>query len=491
MLQYLKKALNHTTTENGAATCRSTESHCLDLFSSIGALRGASDSEINDRFCKAYAENADIAMKILFYARDIRGGLGERRVFRSILKKLAQENPASVRKNIPFVAEYGRFDDLMALMNTPCEKDAIGFIGAQLEADIDALEKGESISLLAKWLPSVNASNAVTVANAKKIARSLHLSDAEYRKALVKLRSRIHIIENNLRQRDYTFDYAAQPSNAMYKYRKAFLRNDKERYQEFLQMVQKGSAKMHTSTLFPYDVIAPLLDSRYSNARVSKNEREALNTTWNALENFADDENALVVMDGSGSMYYSSSKPSPISVAMSLAIYFAERNTGMFKNHFITFSHTPKLVEIMGSDIVEKVNYCKRFNEVANTNLQAVFDLILKTAVHNHLPQAELPSTLYIISDMEFDCCAENADLPNFEAAKKKFEAAGYELPRVVFWNVASRNEQHPVTKNEQGVALVSGASPRIFSMLRGEDFSPYACMMDIIGSERYAKIAA
>ena len=488
MLQYLKKASNMTTTENGAAAYQSTGEHCLDLFSSIGALRGASDEEINKRFRRAYAEDADTAMKILFFGRDIRGGLGERRVFRTILEKLASENPASVRKNIPYVAEYGRFDDLLALMGTPCEADAIVYIAEQLNADIDALEQGESISLLAKWLPSVNASNAKTVANAKKIARALHISDAEYRKMLTKLRGRIRIIENNLRERDYTFDYAAQPSNAMYKYRKAFLRNDKERYQEFLNQVKKGAAKMHTGTLFPYDVIAPLVDGWNA---FPEDEREALNTTWEALENFTDDENALVVMDGSGSMYSSYVSPSPIAVAMSLAIYFAERNTGAFKNHFITFSGSPRLVEIQGRDIVEKTRFCKGFNEVANTNVQAVFNLLLNTAVRNNVPQAELPSTLYIISDMEFDRCAENADLTNFEAAKKNFEAHGYKLPKVVFWNVASRNEQHPVTANEQGVVLVSGASPRIFNMLRGEEVTPYSCMMEIIGGERYEKIVA
>lgn len=488
MLQYLKNALNRTVTENGAATYRSTNSHCLDLFSSIGTLRGASDDEINARFRKAYAEDANTAMKILFFGRDIRGGLGERKVFRSILNKLAFENPQSVRKNIPYVAEFGRFDDLLALMGTPCEADAIAFIKKQLEIDINALEKDGPVSLLGKWLPSVNTSNAKTVANAKKIARALHISDAEYRKILTKLRGRIRIIENNLRERDYTFDYGAQPSNAMYKYRKAFLRNDKERYEEFLSQVKNGAAKMHTGTLFPYDVIAPLVDSY---ASVSEEERDALNTTWNALENFTDDENALVVMDGSGSMYSCCVKPSPIAVAMSLAIYFAERNTGAFKNHFITFSRTPELVKIQGRDIVDKVRYCKGFNEVANTNVQAVFDLILNTAVKNRLPQAEMTSTIYIISDMEFDACAENANLTNFEAAKRKFERHGYKLPKVVFWNVASRNEQHPVTANEQGVALVSGASPRIFDMLRGEEVTPYSCMMEIIGSERYEKIVA
>ena len=188
---------------------------------------------------------------------------------------------------------------------------------------------------------------------------------------------------------------------------------------------------------------------------------------------------------------YCRTDPMPATVALSLGIYFAERNTGAFRNHFITFSEKPQLVEIKGETILDKVRYCHGFNEVANTNIQKVFELILRTAVKNKVPQAEMPSTLYIISDMEFDYCAEGADLTNFEYAKKIFAEAGYQLPRVVFWNVQSRNQQQPVTQNEQGVALVSGCTPRIFSMLQSGILSPLCYMLDILGAERYAKIAA
>ena len=197
-----------------------------------------------------------------------------------------------------------------------------------------------------------------------------------------------------------------------------------------------------------------------------------------------------MVIDGSGSMY-SPLQPRPAAVALSLGIYFAERNTGAFKNHFITFSEKPQLVEIKGKDIWETVNYCHKYNEVANTNIQKVFELILRAAVKNKVPQSEMPSTLYIISDMEFDYCTKGADLTNFEYAKKIFAEAGYQLPRVVFWNVASRTKQQPVTRNEQGVALVSGCSPRIFGMLSSGNLSPMGYMLDILGTERYAKIAA
>lgn len=197
-----------------------------------------------------------------------------------------------------------------------------------------------------------------------------------------------------------------------------------------------------------------------------------------------------LVIDGSGSMY-SRTDPMPATVALSLGIYYAERNTGAFRNHFITFSERPQLVEIKGKTILEKVRYCSQYNEVANTNIQKVFELILQTAVKNKVPQSEMPSTLYIISDMEFDYCTKGAELTNFEYAKKIFAEAGYQLPKVVFWNVQSRNQQQPVTQNEEGVALVSGCSPRIFNMLQSGNLSPLGYMLEILGTERYAKIAA
>ena len=348
-----------------------------------------------------------------------------------------------------------------------------------------AMDMGDEVSLLAKWLPSVNASNVETVRMAKRIARFLGMDAAAYRRMLVKLRARIRIIENNLREKAYSFDYSKQPSKAMYKYRKAFLRNDGDRYGDFMSKVSKGEAKLNVGTITPYDIIAPFFEGKVGSA-----ERKAIDVTWNSQTDFAGSENALVVIDGSGSMY-SPLQPRPAAVALSLGIYFAERNTGAVKNHFITFSEKPQLVEIKGKDIWEKVNYCHKYNEVANTNIQKVFELILRAAVKNKVPQSEMPSTLYIISDMEFDYCTKGADLTNFEYAKKIFAEAGYQLPRVVFWNVASRTKQQPVTENAQGVALVSGCSPRIFGMLSSGNLSPMGYMLDILGTERYAKIAA
>ena len=281
MLEYLKNEANRTYTENGAVTHMATYSDCLDLFATIGALRSRSEQEILNRFVRAFTEDPDLAMKTLFFARDVRGGLGERKVFRVCLQWLAQNAPTSAKKNIPHIAEYGRWDDLLSLMCTPCEKDALRVIKQQLEEDLNAMDMGDDISLLAKWLPSVNASNAQTVLHAKRIARYLGMSDAQYRKTLVKLRERIRIIENSLRVKDYSFDYSKQPSKAMFKYRKAFYRNDGERYGEFLNKVSRGEAQLHTGTLTPYEIIKPFFYDK-----VSDQEANAIDATWKAQEDF-------------------------------------------------------------------------------------------------------------------------------------------------------------------------------------------------------------
>lgn len=489
MLEYLKQEANMTKTENGAATYASTGSDCLDLFATVGALRRESEEEIITRFTRAYTEDPDAAMKLLFFARDVRGGLGERRVFRVIFNWLAANAPKSVLKNLEYVAEYGRFDDLLSLMGTPCEQQMLAVIKKQWEADREALREDAPVSLLAKWLPSVNASNAGTKATGKKMAKALDLTEAEYRKALSALRAKIRIIENNLREKDYTFDYEKQPSRALFKYRRAFLRNDVERYRTFIDAAAKGEAVLHAGNVSPYELVEPYLING-DEEMFSEEEKNVLNATWASLPDFGSNENALAVIDTSGSMYWGH-HPLPAAVALSLGLYFAEHNTGAFKNHFIEFSARPQLIEIKGETFADRLRYVASFNEIANTDIERVFDLILNAAVKNRVPQEELPAKLVIISDMEFDECVDNASEVNFENAKRKFAAHGYTLPQIVFWNVASRNRQQPVTQNEQGVALVSGATPRLFSMVAGNIVSPYIFMREVLESERYAKIAA
>lgn len=494
MLEYIKQEANMTLTENGAATYLSTGSNCLDLFASIGALRRESDEEITARFARAYAEDSDAAMKLLFFARDIRGGLGERRVFRVIFGWLAANEPASVRKNLEYVAEYGRFDDLLSLIGTPCEKEMLAVVGRQFAEDMDALKNGKPVSLLGKWLPSVNASSEGTKKLGKKTAKALGMSEAGYRKALSALRAAVSILENNLREKDYSFDYEKQPSRALFKYKKAFARNDGERYSAFINAAASGEAVLHADNVAPYELVAPYIGWRGGNESYMKDitpsEKDVLNATWASLPDYGSDENALAVIDTSSSMY-SYSNPLPASVSLSLGLYFAEHNKGAFRNCFIEFSARPQLIKLKGETFADRLRYAASFSEIANTNLEAVFELILRAAVKNKVPQEELPAKLIIISDMEFDACVSNASAVNFKNAKSRYEYFGYKLPQIVFWNVASRHCQQPVTQNEQGAALVSGVPPRLFSMIAGGIISPYKFMMEVLQNGRYDKIAA
>lgn len=488
MLNFLKKESNTTYTENGGTAYRSTESYCLDMFFKAGAMRNSSAQEIADTVFRAYAENPDKTMKIIFFARDARGGLGERRFFRIAIAALVKTAPDAVKKNIPMFAEYGRFDDLCVLLGTPLEGDAVSVIKAQLNTDMAAMTADEKVSLLAKWLPSVNASSKETRNMGRRLAALLGMSEPEYRRTLSALRRYTDILENRLRERDYTFNYEVQPSCAMFKYRNAFIRNDGERYTEFLNKVHSGEAKLHADRLFPYDIVRAAIEGN-----ISTEEKLSLDAAWKSLPDLsaAKRENAIAVIDGSGSMTWGMGIR-PIDAALSLGIYFAEHNTGAFANHFITFSENPRLVEINGRDIVEKSQYCYSFNEMANTNLEAVFRLILKAAVKNRVPQSEMPAKLYIISDMQFDRCVIGGNNDAlFREMRKLYRQHGYKLPEVIFWNVNSRCDAMPVTRSETGAALVSGYSPAVFDMVMGGDCSPETVMNRILYSERYAQITA
>ncbi|MBQ7364333.1 MAG: DUF2828 family protein [Clostridia bacterium] len=494
MIHMLQNEAGRAYTENGGAAYASTGSDCLDFFATVGALRKATDADICTRFLRAFCENRDIAVKLLFFARDIRGGLGERRVFRVILVWLADYAPETVKKNLCYVAEFGRYDDLLVLFDTPCEAAMLALVRKQFEADLTALAEGRAVSLLGKWLPSVNTSNPDAVKLGKRMARAFGLKDADYRKALVKLRRAIRILENNLREKDYTFDYEKQPSKALYRYRKAFMRNDYERYDAYLNAVVSGEKTMRTATLAPYELVDPFLECDWGGSlritSISEEEKKVLNTTWENLPKVSAEGDILAVIDTSGSMYFGG-HPYPASVALSLGLYIAERNTGRFAKHFIEFSEHPQLIAIKGETFVDRLAYLASFSKIANTNLEGVFDLILAAAVKNAVDKSELPAKLVVISDMEFDECVEDADSTVFENARNKFLSAGYTLPDVIFWNVASRHRQQPVQMNENGVALVSGVTPRIFNMIATGTMNPYTLMMEVVESERYRNITA
>ena len=490
MWNEMKEEANYTRTENGAKTYRSTLSGCLDFFASAGAMRKAPEDEIISRFLRAFAEDRTLAMKILFYARDVRGGLGERRLFRTILRYLGNARPEVVRKNLSLIPEYGRFDDLLSLLDTSLEEEMTGFLKKQLYDDCRALTEGkESVSLLAKWLPSINTSSREKVREARRLAKAFHMEEKEYRKTLASLRKKINILETRLCQKDYTFSYEEVPSRAMVKYRTAFARNDWQRFRKHMMAALHHETVIHAESLMPYEIIRPYTQSYYRDERPDGGDG-VLEVLWQNQKDYARDQKALVVVDGSASMYRGGN-PLPATVAQSLALYFAERNKGPFGNQFITFSETPQLVKIKGYFLDDQLFDISTFDECANTNLKAVFRLILKTAKKYNLPPEELPEKLYIISDMEFDSCINHGDVTNFTYAKKLFEEAGYRLPQVIFWNVSGRTHQFPVTRHETGTLLVSGCSPIIFRQVLSGKTDPCDFMMEMAGSKRYAPVTA
>jgi|SRR5579875_623278 len=491
MLNHLKNEANVAFTTNGARALETTQSYLVDFFASSGALRNRTDAEVIYLFSKAFAEDKLLAMKALFYTRDIRGtGQGERKTFRTIIRYLAYLHPETLAKNISLIPHFGRYDDLLVLIDTPLESSVMDFIRLQLLEDIDS----DNPSLLAKWLPSHNTSSYKTKKLAKKVMNGLGLTPKQYRKTLSMLRKKINIVESKMSAKEWSeIEYDKIPSKAGMIYRNAFYRNDKERYTAFIESLKKGnnSVKINAKTLYPYEIVREYMNSGivklgWNNTSIKKLADETLESMWKNLPDYVGDnfDNALAVVDTSGSMY-----GFPITVALSLGVYLAERNKGAFANHFITFSERPQLQEIVGATLAEKLNNMSTAYWDMDTDLEKVFDLILNTAVKNNVPQNELPSKIFIISDMQVDCLRGNNDELLFKYMKHRFEEKGYSLPEVVFWNVNAHNN-FPVKYNEAGVVLVSGCSPSIFeNLLSGKNMTPYAMMLDILNSDRYASV--
>ena len=482
LVNTIEKSSNRTArTHNGAVSNHSTLNACVDMFGNIGSMRARTTEDIIIIFTKAFAEDPLKAMKILFWARDIRGGAGERKVFRTIAHYLAVNHSAKLRKNLVLFVEFGRWDDLFELVGTPLEKDVVKIVRSQYVSDL----KSERPSLLAKWLPSNNTSSAKTRKLAKFFEQKLNLSSKGYRKNLSALRERIKVLERELCHGDWTkIDFEKVPSRAAMQYRKAFFKNAEAQYQKFLGQVEKGEKTIKASTLYPYDIVRG----------IRQGGDRSLNAQWNALPNYVDPFNGIVVCDTSGSMtgsgYYGgkNDQVAPIDVALSLTLYIAERNTGDWQNKFITFSSSPALQSIQGTTIAEKVRNLSRAHWNMSTNIQAVFDLVLSTAKKINASEDEMPRTIFIVSDMQFNqACSGHT---NLEAIRDKYAKAGYEMPQLVFWNVNAYGKEAPITVDDTGTCLVSGCSPAILkSVLSGEVITPVDVMNATIESPRYSTV--
>lgn len=502
----LKAENNLTYTENHARTYKSTMNGLLDLFSMGGAYRSRSDADRILLFKKAFEEDETLALKCLFYLRDVRGGQGERRFFRVVMHWLANTHPETARRNLQYIPLYGRWDDLFTFISTPLEDDAFSFIRHQLALDTQC----KTPSLLAKWLPSENTSSANTRALATKVRRYLNMTSKQYRKTLSILRIRINVLECLMSAGEWDkIEFDKIPSRAGLIYRNAFARHDVERmknakepvisYEEF---AKDKNAKVNAKALYPFDVTKQAMafgnwgyyyDSGHKSQDLEDTERLIVNKYWQDLEDVFNgySYNGICVCDTSGSMY-----GDPLAVAISIAMYCAEHNKGAFANHFFTFSDNPTFVEIEGVDFVDKVNRIAQADWGGSTNIEAVFDKMLAIATENHLSQDEIPNII-IVSDMEFNSCVRGncyrsrygtpADETLFETIEKRWNAAGYHLPTLTFWNVNARNNRIAMRK-EGHVNFVSGMSPTIFTqVMTGKD--AVSLMMDTLDAERYACI--
>lgn len=476
-------------TQNGAVARDTTYSKLYDFFAFGGAMRSNDEHEIIDLFEKAREESINYAYKCLFYLRDVRGGQGERRLFRIILKHCAFNHTNEILPLISYIPEYGRWDDVLELMYTPVQDKALLLIKSQWQEDVRHLAKGENVSLLGKWLYSENSKgNHDKMLMAKIIRQYLGFNAREYRQTLSRLREKIRVTERFMSQNRWNeIDYSAVPSKAGLNYIHAFYTHDPERYVDF---VNDKKTKPHTGTLYPYDIMHV--------AAMNIEPDIVLNKYWDNLTDYFKERplNALVMADTSGSM-----NGTPKEVAGALALYCAEHAQGPFKDTFMTFSSKPQLFRFKyGTSFAERAHEFFDHCINDNTNIEAAFDVMLKTAVDNHIPQSELPDQLIIISDMEFDAARQSYstwyhDEPLaptttlIESISHKWNAKGYTMPHIVFWNVNAMQKNAPMLADD-GVTYVSGFSPIIFeSLVSGK--TGMDVMFSFLDSERYANIVA
>lgn len=481
-------------TENGAVGYDTTGKALVDLNFAAASLRNENETQIVNRFIPAFYEDRVLAMKWLFFLRDVRGGLGERRTFRILIRYLAASFPEMMKNLVAIMAEYGRFDDLLCLFDTPVEETVLSVLKAQLEQDIQSLARSENVSLCAKWMPGNNTSSEASRKAAAKLQQFMGLTAKEYRKLLASLRAHLNVTEVYMSDNRWAqINYAGVSSRANILYRNAFLHHDEARRKIYLENVQENKAVMHAGVLMPHEIAVQY--TTCSGWRINVNaEDAALEALWKNLPNTVNNaQNVLCVVDGSGSMLcpVGNGNTTALHVSNALGIYFAERMHGAFHNRFITFSGCPQYVNLSACrTLKEKLELALAHNDCTNTNIEATFNLILQTARNSHLRQNELPQTVLIISDMEFDCAVSSYGTDTlFDTIKSRFARYGYRMPKLVFWNVNSRTNVIPVRENELGVALVSSFSVNVCNMVLSNELNPFTCLKKVLDGERYQKV--
>lgn len=476
-------------TENGADARRSTGSRVLDLYGTIGALRARSSDEIIEKFKASWNEDPLLTLKMAFYARNIRGGLGERDTARTCLKWVAQNYPKTIVKNFKNVLEFGRGDDFYCFVGTPVEKDMWAYLKAVLFCDMQNMQNKKSISLLAKWLKSTNTSSKQSRELGKKTAYALGLSEVDYRRMLSAIRKYIGIVETAMSNGKWDkIEYSAIPAKAMTKYRKAFYRHDGERFKRFLSKVEKGEAKINAGTLYPYDLVKKYFqtDRYYYGAPPIKDLDSVIEAQWKALPNYIKGENNVIVMaDISGSMYCADMRP--ICSSVGLAIYFAERNQGDFAGLYMTFAGQPQFIKVdKNATLREKVSSALREGGL-HTDLEAGFMKILNTCVSNNVSEKDVPKALVVVSDMEINQYSSRYGLDFVDEMAKRFHVAGYEMPKLILWNVESRHDIFHASKDNPYVQFASGSSTSTFkSILESIGMNAYEAMLKVLNDKLY-----
>lgn len=487
----LENKFNYKFTENGALAHRSTGSKVYDLFAFGAAYRERSIEDCILLFMNAYEEDPDLALKCLFYIRDCRGGQGERRFFRICYKWLAKHEPKAAIRNIPYISDFGRWDDLFVLIDTPIADNVVSFIRAQLILDMKDATENKAISLLGKWMPSENAHNRETKAKATWIRNKLGMSSKQYRQMLSKLRTHLNVLEKLMSANRWDeIEFDKIPSKAGLVYRNAFARRDiiKEKYEKF---AKDENTKVNAGILYPYEIVEKVLNhSSYYGFSGDDVERAMLNKYWGNQVDYLNGQSPsmLCVVDTSGSMH-----GRPIDVAISLGLYCAERMTGPFANQYISFASRPQLIKTEGIDFVDKVLRIYRTNLCDNTNLTRVFKLLLDTALTKGVKEEDIPKTIVVISDMEIDYMSddnwtEDNAATEMERIRKEWKRFGLELPKLVYWNVNARN--NTILDSGPNVSFVSGCSPVIFEqVLTGK--TGFDLMLEVLLKDRYRIIQA
>ena len=508
----LKREDNYQLTENGAVGYKSTGSALTDLNFRVTSMRNGITRDDMFLFCEAMNEDLEYAIKWLFFARDVRGGMGERDVFQRFYMQYAELYPNEAKATLKLVAEFGRWKDVIDIINIDQDNNLGGLelVKDVFYTDIQNRMAGRPISLLAKWMPSINASGKARQ-QAKRFAKYFDFSYEAYRKVLSKLRAYFDVTEvKTCANRWDEIDYNKVSSNANKRYMNAFKKHDGKRYEEHCMKaldVTSNDVKMHASVLFPHEIWEKYTqlpglsyyecENRSYGWGHSSEPAPAdisLEAMWKNLADMGDCGNTMVVVDGSGSMTSRCGVQSvrPINIARSLGVYFAERCQGEFNNILMEFSSRPKLIDLNGCETLrDKVVELSKYTDCSNTDIEKVFMLILQTAINAEMKQSDLPDRILIVSDMEFDTATNQTKCMYgmkalFNELSDRYAKYGYKLPKLVFWNVNSRTKTIPMTENEMGVVLVSGFSPNIMSMVMSDQTDPWLALKEKLDSNRY-----